>query len=103
MACRRSVLICVVPFSVGGKVRECLIDEDVKSGRFGFLNTPCLFASLEDMVLHYHSNSLEAHNRDMSTFLRFPVNQTREEDEVYVSPSELMSSSTNASHQNFSR
>jgi len=46
----------------------------VMSGeKYGF-SSPCTYDSLMDLVLHYSHNSLEQHNPNLTTTLKFPIN-----------------------------
>jgi hypothetical protein len=40
---------------------------------FGFAEPYCIYESLTSLVLHYSKTSLEEHNEDLRTTLKFPV------------------------------
>lgn len=41
---------------------------------FGFAEPYNIYGSLETLVLHYSKNSLEEHNDQLKTYLKYPVN-----------------------------
>ena len=40
---------------------------------FGFADPYCIYDSLDSLVLHYYKTSLEEHNEDLKTTLKYPV------------------------------
>lgn len=43
------------------------------NNKYGF-SSPCTYNTLMDLVLHYSENSLEQHNPNLTTTLKFPLN-----------------------------
>ena len=63
----------VLHFRYNDAVKHIMVTRGPPDNLYGLAPKYYLYQSLQDLVEHYHKNSLELHNRELKTCLKLPV------------------------------